>query len=231
MPGVDAGDEPTGHPLLRLGPAEAHAGRRHGRVAMKASQAAREGVDVRGAQRAGGEALAPERAVGKASHPHGEVDHGSRAVQGRPARAVAHLDDIEVQLRRQAAVEAQLFLAEAAPVVECREVEKGQAHGLLDLVGLAGGQKHPGDVGLDQAHGRLLASLEPSTQGVDASARNGLRFHVDVHGRCWQIEWRAIDLHQVPPRRTAQDGGPLTEKVHHDASKPQSVCEGRQPGR
>ena len=89
-------------------------------------------------------------------------------------------------LRGQAAVEAQFLFAEAAPILERGEVEEGQAHRLLELVGLAGGQKHPGDVGLE-SHGRLVARLERGTQRVHASSRSGLPFDGDVHERCWQI--------------------------------------------
>ena len=96
LPSVDAGDETTGHPRVRRRPGKAEPVRCHGRVVMKAGQAARERVDIRRAQGPRRQALAPESAVGKASHPHGEVDHRSLSLQGRALGSLADRDDIEI---------------------------------------------------------------------------------------------------------------------------------------
>ena len=69
-----------------------------------------------------------------------------------PFAAVAGFIQAQVQLRGEAPVEAQLFLAKEMPLLLRAIVEKGQGERLLQLPGMLAGEQHPRDVGLDQAH-------------------------------------------------------------------------------
>ncbi|MNP44863.1 hypothetical protein D3C76_1387430 [compost metagenome] len=97
----------------------------------------------------------------------------------------------QVQVLGQALVEAQLFATEMLAGVEAGEIEEAEVDRLLDLVGIAAGQQHPGYVRLDHlesvhrmwveggilqggyqglAHGRSLFTAQ-SEPGIMASGR------------------------------------------------------------
>lgn len=63
----------------------------------------------------------------------------------------ANRHDIQIEIRNEAAVEAQLLLAEVAPELQRAEVQKSQIHRFFQLVGVVAGQKDPRNVRFHQA--------------------------------------------------------------------------------
>ena len=55
---------------------------------------------------------------------------------------------VQVQLRGQPPVQAQLFVTKKAAAFERREIDEAERHGLLHLVGEFSGEEDPGNVGL-----------------------------------------------------------------------------------
>jgi hypothetical protein len=98
-------------------------------------------------------------------------------------RAVAHLDDIEIERRRRRRLRRNSSSQSGADPPACVKSRKAQANRLLDLVSLARTEQHPGDVGLDQPHGGSLARLEAGTQRRHAGLRRlqSSRFRLAVH--------------------------------------------------
>jgi len=170
-PGGDRRDEAFGDARMESRRAEVGVGRRGRRGTVRGGEPARERVDLRRLQAAGSDALAPERAIGEPAHPHGDIDHLAIAVEAGSVRPSAHLDHVEIQVRCEAAVEAQLLVAAATPFGQAREVEEVETDGLLELVGQLSCQQHPRHVRLDHAHRRALARLELLAQRRDAHAR------------------------------------------------------------
>jgi hypothetical protein len=83
-------------------------------------------------------------------HADGVLDELALLVHRQPAARAHDAGQAEVQARGEALVEPQLLLAEVTAARAGREVEEVEANRLLDLVGEAAGQEHPGDVGLDE---------------------------------------------------------------------------------
>ena len=70
-----------------------------------------------------------------------------------PARSAAHEGgDAEVDVGREAAVEAHLAQAVRIAQRAGPEVDEGEAHGLAHLHDAGGGEEDPGEVGLDHLH-------------------------------------------------------------------------------
>ncbi len=84
------------------------------------------------------------------------------------------VDDVEIQVGREASIQAQLFMTEEAALIDRAVVEKGQRHRLLDLVGERAREQYPGDMGFD-------AVLDGGRQGGEdgsgwgAHGRRGVR--------------------------------------------------------
>ena len=93
------------------------------------------------------------------------------AVQARrPARAL-DVDHVQVDVGGEPTVEPQLLVAEMPPARERGEVEKPEAHRLLDLVDPLAGEEHPGDMRLHELDAIDLVrvdagSEEPGNEGV-----------------------------------------------------------------
>ena len=93
-------------------------------------------------------------------HPHRPGNHycwggvtcrggGGRDETGRFQGAIDR-HHIQVALRREAAVEAQLVPAGLLAQFSCGEINKAEGHRLFELVGIWPAQQHPGEVGFKQ---------------------------------------------------------------------------------
>ena len=81
--------------------------------------------------------------------------HSTTSPSPSTSHAVAvagHRHDPQVDRRGQAAVEADLLLAEVAALLQRAEVEEAQVDRLLDLVGIGPGQEDDRDVRLADLH-------------------------------------------------------------------------------
>lgn len=84
----------------------------------------------------------------------GETAHVDRILDGGLTaqhwllRAAADRNDIEIETGGEAAIEAQLFGAIKVARLQSGKIEEAKIDSLLDLVGIASGQQHPGDVRL-----------------------------------------------------------------------------------
>ena len=103
------------------------------------------------------------------------------------ARALAYRLDAEIDVRRQAAIEAQLLLAEMSPRLQGAEVEKPEVDGPLHLPDVVAGQEHPGCV--RHPHHHVAATLE--------IAGAGRRFR-------WRLRLAAPTAHPPLPSRARQ---------------------------
>ena len=83
------------------------------------------------------------RVLGKLQHAHRVFNGIALATEHRLFRCTGYRQHIEVGIRRQAPVQAQLFFAVETALVECGEIEKTEINRLLDLVGIVTGQYHP----------------------------------------------------------------------------------------
>ena len=142
---------------------------------MHGGEPERERIDVRGDERAGGDALAPQGAVGKAAHAHRDFEQPPGARERRPARPFADLDDVEVEIGCEAPVQAQLLVAQASPLGQRGEVEERQAQRLLELVGVRATEQHPRDRRLDQARRRAVLGRDLGAESLDEIARGAER--------------------------------------------------------
>jgi hypothetical protein len=101
-----------------------------------------------------------ELAIGQTSIelPHAvELTHAHRVVDDLPAAtdletggAAADRHDTDVQRRRKAAIQADLFRAEHPSARQRREIDETKVDWTLDLVDVIPGQQHPRDVRFDQ---------------------------------------------------------------------------------
>jgi hypothetical protein len=87
--------------------------------------------------------------LGKAAHPHAIFQDRPSAGDARRLERAIDRDHIQIELRRQTAVEPQLFLAIEAAPLQGREIQKAEIERLLELVGIVPGQQHMRDMGLD----------------------------------------------------------------------------------
>src|SRR5438128_6056382 len=85
------------------------------------------------------------------AHPHRILERGAAATDDRSLATTRDRHDIEVERRREAAVERHLLLAVVLPRRQGREVEKAEADRLFDLVRVASSQKHIRDVRFQNA--------------------------------------------------------------------------------
>jgi hypothetical protein len=80
------------------------------------------------------------------AHPHRVFDRGSGAVHDGIVDAARDRDDIDIDRRREAAIEPQLLFAAEATPGEGGEIEKAEIERLLDLVREFAGQEYVRDV-------------------------------------------------------------------------------------
>ncbi len=94
---------------------------------------------------------AVEQAIlGEPLHLHGIVDDFSFPTDGQAVSAPANLHDPEIDSGAVAAVEPHLLVAEKAPPVQGRKVEKTEIHRFFDFVHMAIGEIKPGNMGLPE---------------------------------------------------------------------------------
>jgi len=86
-------------------------------------------------------------AFGQAAHHDEPINDPSRAVDANSLPAKTHGHDIQINVGCEPAIELQLDVAELLPALQCREIEVGKAHGLLELVGAVANEKDPRHVG------------------------------------------------------------------------------------
>src|SRR5688572_2120590 len=79
---------------------------------------------------------------------------GSRAPDLQLPALARDRKHVDVEVGGKPPIEPQLLLAQLTPSGERRSIEKVVPYRLLDLVGEAAGQHHPGDVGLNDAKPR-----------------------------------------------------------------------------
>ncbi|WP_241546937.1 hypothetical protein [Thiohalobacter thiocyanaticus] len=127
-------------------------------------------------------------------HLEGVFDGCARAVELRVLRGAGYRNHIEIQLRRQAAVEFQFNLAVLAALFQGTEIEKAEIDRFLELVGDAAGEQDPGDMGFDHAEvtdrmrkafGRLQRgydSLQCGCRGAHTAIRPGARQRARMNG-------------------------------------------------
>src|SRR5262249_55262975 len=104
-------------------------------------------------QLAASQHVAEERLLRELAHPDGVLEHASRSADLRLLRGSGNRDDIEVDLRGEASVQAQFLLAIESPRRQRREIEKAKVHRFLDLVGMTSGQQYVRDVRLQRPDG------------------------------------------------------------------------------
>jgi len=59
--------------------------------------------------------------------------------------------DFDIDIRRQALIQPQLFLTAMPSLLQCGEVEEAEVDRFLDLVRIFTGQQQPGDVGFNHS--------------------------------------------------------------------------------
>ncbi|MNE48881.1 hypothetical protein D3C80_1433710 [compost metagenome] len=106
-------------------------------------------VDVSGHQLASGQHVGQQAALWKLAHLQYVVEDRSVAAELRSLEAAGHRQDLQVDIRGGALVEAQFLVAEVLAGLAAAEVEKAEVHRLLQLVGVLAGEQDPGDMRLD----------------------------------------------------------------------------------
>src|SRR4029078_1211349 len=76
------------------------------------------------------------------------VDNGAFATHNEATLVASDRDDADVKIRRQPAIQTQLFRAELTASLQSRSVDEIELDRLLDLVGVRSRQDHPGNVRL-----------------------------------------------------------------------------------
>jgi hypothetical protein len=88
-------------------------------VLAKASEQVGKSIHFLRGQLAACHAPVPQRVLVKGMHVHCILDGFASAAQVRIGRIASHLDNIDIQARRQPAVEPQFFFAKSAPRCQC----------------------------------------------------------------------------------------------------------------
>ena len=153
---------PTGLPARAL----ARAGDLGGGVPV--GYVAPEFLHVFGGQKAGLELPVEAQVLLEAAHLDGILEHLAVATEADLSVTPRDRYDTYVQVRRPGPVQAYLFLTAMLSFLERAEVEKIEDDGFLDLVNVIAGEKHPGNVCLDEVDGidRVVERFG-STQAVD----------------------------------------------------------------
>lgn len=110
---------------------------------MEAGHERGEIIDLRKFRRAARNAVRYDGVGRKAVHLHGVLDDGAVRRERGLVGAAADGDDVEVEFRRQAAVEPQFFQAGQPAGLERGEIEKAQVDWFLDLPGPVARQQNP----------------------------------------------------------------------------------------
>jgi hypothetical protein len=130
--------------------AETLARPRRGQLALEVRQRAREILELRRFEPARLEPAVEPGVVGKAAHADRRLGLRLRRAHPPAAGRGARADEIEVELRREPAVEPKLLLAVMPASFPLAEIEEAEIQRLLELAGVLAGQEDPRDVCLDQ---------------------------------------------------------------------------------
>jgi hypothetical protein len=106
--------------------------------------------------------------------------------------------DVDVDSRREAAIERELELAAALALAQRREVEEAQVERLLELVRAAAGEEHPRDVCLDcrrrrtdaRSGERLRKTGDERTLGREVGFRFGAHTAILPHAPAARVDAR-----------------------------------------
>ena len=147
--------------------------RRHGQRRMQGRQFAGESRDFVHAHRAG-----RDQAVERGGQV--ETAHTHRVLGLRAGVLVTQLFDAFIEARREAPVELELTDAEVPPPCRGREIDEAEIDRLLELPGMAAGQEHNGNVGLEADHFQA-ARRQLRREALEQSLQ---RCHVARHVLC-----------------------------------------------
>ena len=168
-------------------------GRGGGDRAVEGGHSRREAVDVGGAEQAGVEQPARERALRKFAHLHRVFQRRPRSADDRRGDAARDRHDLEVERGGEATVEAQLLLAEESARFERREIEEAEIDRLLDLVREGSRQQDVRNVRLEHLG------------GSGSAERSGAR------ERGYEPRLVSRAFHDVPPRYSEMSSSRLSE--------------------
>ena len=115
-------------------------GASHVGIAVQGQQGLGQRIDVRRLQGTARRQAVPQTVLCEGAHLQRPVERRPRTAEHRLRHAAGHGQHLEVERGRDAAVQAQLFVAIEAALRQRREVEEAQVHGLLDLERPGAGQ-------------------------------------------------------------------------------------------
>ncbi len=104
------------------------------------------------------EHAARERVLRELAHLHRVLEGRAAAADRRMRDAAGNWDNVEIKRGREPAIEPQFLLAIEAPGGERGEIEEPECNGLLDLVRVAPGQEHVGNVRLEPLDALAIAA-------------------------------------------------------------------------
>ncbi|KFB67289.1 MAG: hypothetical protein CAPSK01_003407 [Candidatus Accumulibacter vicinus] len=110
---------------------------------MKSGHRSGEFGDLSSIQSAVSAEVVQAAGLGKAAHPDRELDGCAGAADLRVFGRAGDANDVQVDLRRETAVQAQFGFAASTPLRERAVVEKRQNDWFLDLVHVITGQQQP----------------------------------------------------------------------------------------
>ena len=116
---------------------------------MKISYPPGERIDVSGRELVALERVTGQTVLGKLSHSNGIFDRCAGALENRIGGRATNGDEIEIELRREAPVQAQFVHARLQALAQGGEVDKSVIDRFLDLVGEIPSEEDMRDVRLD----------------------------------------------------------------------------------
>jgi hypothetical protein len=108
------------------------------------------------------------------AHADGPLDDFAGAVDREAARVVGDGDDIQIEVRRRAAIQPQLILTAAPTRRQRAEIHERERDRLLDLISEVAREDDIRDVGLQQLH---RAALRPE-DGRITQCRDDVRLRI-----------------------------------------------------
>ena len=112
-------------------------------------------VNVCAGQRSGLQLFGKQRTFGEVPHVHRVFQRRAAAVQHWRLRGAGDARQVQVQRRREPAVQPQFLLAKMPARLQRGVVDKRQSNRFFELVGTVARQQHPGNMGFDQVGAQL----------------------------------------------------------------------------
>ena len=151
-------------------------GRRQRRDGVGGRDRFRDGVDESGIERAGLGQMVDGLAFVEAAHFDGIFDRFTLAVDlERSVAALRDRDHAMVDLRRELAVDPDLFVAGGFPLLQRRIVEEGKTDGALDLQRAVAFEKNRRRMGIDAMDMRMRCRIGQKCEHVLLHAGVGCR--------------------------------------------------------